>query len=290
MNQSCMIEGKLQVAYSQSVSLERSCYEELSTCDIVICIIGNKFGTQSSESNYSITMEELKSAVKSKKKVYIYIARDVYIENRTYLANIGDSFIPVYADDIRIHKFIADIKESIKNHPIEAFDTIPNIIESLKKQFAGLFQHLLVQESTMTESKTYYDMAELVDQIKTSADSFKDEKESFFERFDNTVFSYNPLLNRIFSKIGLDKTVIFVRTRDELNEILQLFGYEIDIELSMVSDKTIFTKFNENEGMKLTLQISDKAFEEDGKIKKIRSAKQIDELIEFHEEEEALPF
>lgn len=34
------------VAYTQTDTIENSCYSELTTCDIVICIIGNHFGTQ----------------------------------------------------------------------------------------------------------------------------------------------------------------------------------------------------------------------------------------------------
>ena len=63
------------VTYTQSETLEKSCYDELSTCDIVICIIGNKYGTKSESSDLSITMEELKAAIKDRKKIYIYILK-----------------------------------------------------------------------------------------------------------------------------------------------------------------------------------------------------------------------
>lgn len=75
------------VAYTQTDTIENSCYSELTTCDIVICIIGNHFGTQASTGDFSITMEELRTAIKNKKKIYIFIAKDVYIENRTYMQN-----------------------------------------------------------------------------------------------------------------------------------------------------------------------------------------------------------
>ena len=68
------------VAYTQTDTIENSCYSELTTCDIVICIIGNHFGTQASTGDFSITMEELRTAIKNKKKIYIFIAKDVYIK------------------------------------------------------------------------------------------------------------------------------------------------------------------------------------------------------------------
>ena len=101
-----VMHDKGGVAYIQTDTIENSCYSELSTCDIVICIIGNHFGSQSANSDFSITMEELRTAIKNKKKIYIFIVRDVYIENRTYIQNKGlGEFCPAYADDIKIHQF-----------------------------------------------------------------------------------------------------------------------------------------------------------------------------------------
>ena len=57
------------VAYTQNDPLEFDCYHELASCDIVICIIGNHFGSKSSENELSITMNELKTAIKNKKKI-----------------------------------------------------------------------------------------------------------------------------------------------------------------------------------------------------------------------------
>ena len=61
-----VMHDKGGVAYTQTDTLENSCYSELATCDIVVCIIGNHFGTQSSSSNFSITMEEVRTAIKNK--------------------------------------------------------------------------------------------------------------------------------------------------------------------------------------------------------------------------------
>ena len=135
------------VAYTQTDTIENSCYSELTTCDIVICIIGNHFGTQASTGDFSITMEELRTAIKNKKKIYIFIAKDVYIENRTYMQNKDSgTFRPAYADNIKIHQFIEELRLAIKNNPIESFETTTDIVNSLKSQFAGLFQNFLARD------------------------------------------------------------------------------------------------------------------------------------------------
>ena len=71
-----VMHDKGNIPYTQEVSLEESCYNELDTCDIVVCIIGNKFGTKSANGDYSITMSELQKAIKGRKKIYIYILKD----------------------------------------------------------------------------------------------------------------------------------------------------------------------------------------------------------------------
>lgn len=62
------MHDKGNIPYTQDVSLEEVCYNELEACDIVVCIIGSKFGTKSGSGDYSITMSELKKAIKSRKR------------------------------------------------------------------------------------------------------------------------------------------------------------------------------------------------------------------------------
>ena len=155
-----VMHDKGNVTYTQGdVSLEQACYNELATCDIVVCIIGGKFGTQSSGSDFSITMEELQEAIHRRKIIYIYILKDVHAENYTYIANKDTgSFNPYHVDDIRIHEFIEKIKNVLKNAPILPFESVSDITSNLRQQFAGMFQHLLTKEATATETKTYYDL------------------------------------------------------------------------------------------------------------------------------------
>ena len=82
------------VAYTQTDTIENSCYSELTTCDIVICIIGNHFGTQASTGDFSITMEELRTAIKNKKKIYGNTAQIAYRESHSKLVCRAASIIP----------------------------------------------------------------------------------------------------------------------------------------------------------------------------------------------------
>jgi Domain of unknown function (DUF4062) len=75
------------IAYGAEERLEEDCYREISTCDILINLIGGKFGSESSDSKYSISQNELKTAIKLGKQIYIFIEKSVHAEYATYVAN-----------------------------------------------------------------------------------------------------------------------------------------------------------------------------------------------------------
>lgn len=261
-----VMHDKGGVAYTQTESLENSCYSELSTCNIVVCIIGDRFGTQSSNSDFSITMEELRTAIKDKKKIYIFIAKDVYTENMIYLQNKDSgTFKPAYANDIRIHQFIAELRETVKNNPIESFETTTDIIESLRNQFAGLFQNYLVREASLTDSTTAYDLQEATENFKELLANFQDEKEKMFRAFEGTYFSTNNTLHYLRSLLELKETVFIVHDYLGLAEFLELAGFSRDEE-NETKFNFIFRRQHNGKTQMLTLSTDLFDIDEDWKI------------------------
>lgn len=214
------------VAYSQTTPLENDCYHELASCDIVVCIIGNHFGSQSMDNELSITMKEIQTAVKSKKKVYIFISKDVFIENRTYEKNKeSGTFKSAYTDDIRIHEFIFELKNNTKNNVIESFETTDDIIATLKLQFAGLFQNLLAKDASATDAKTAYDLQESADNMKSIIREFDLLKTDFFSKFDSTLLFTNRTIFTIKRHLGMDKSAFYARDIYALDEFMGVLGF-----------------------------------------------------------------
>ena len=214
------------VAYSQTTPLENDCYHELASCDIVVCIIGNHFGSKSLENDLSITMNEIQNAIKNKKKVYIFIANDVYTEHRTYLLNKDSgTFKSAYTDDIRIHEFIADLNKTVKNHVIVSFETTDQIINTLKAQFAGLLQNLLQREASMTDAKTAYDLQESAGIMRSIIQDFDLLKTDFFSKFDSTLLFTNRTIFTIKQCLGMEKSAFFARDIYALDEFMGVLGF-----------------------------------------------------------------
>ena len=213
------------VAYTQNEPLEQDCYHELASCDIVDCVIGNHFGSRSAGNELSITMNEIQTAIKNRKKVYIFISKDVYIENRTYEYNKENgNFKSAYTDNLKIHEFISELKNN-KRVLIESFDTTDDIISTLKLQFAGLFQNLLAHDASKSESAVVMDLSETASEIKDSVHELREEQEAFFKKFESTVFGRNHTLRAVEEFLGLDKSSIFARNLDALDELMTAFGY-----------------------------------------------------------------
>ena len=267
-----VMHDKGGVTYAQTETLESSCYSELQNCDIVVCIIGNKYGTKSQDGDLSITMNELMSAIKARKKIYIYVLKEVDIENRTYLKNKDKDFDPASVDNIKIHQFIAEIKDNIKNHPIETFENISDITDNLKKQFAGLFQRLLSNDASVTETKTAYDLQSSADTIQNSIKIFNEEMEKFWVKFDSTFFAPNNVIRYLQKLLGYTDFFPFISNKKALIEYLNSIGfYEINEEKE--DDYTTYVKSDYIIEKDFELKLTNRLFDNEDKInKKIPSA------------------
>ena len=275
-----VMHDKGNVTYTQGdVSLEQACYNELATCDIVVCIIGGKFGTQSSGSDFSITMEELQEAIHRRKIIYIYILKDVHAENYTYIANKDTgSFNPYHVDDIRIHEFIEKIKNVLKNAPILPFESVSDITSNLRQQFAGMFQHLLTKEATATETKTYYDLQDATSQIKNLITNLSEEQIEFFHKFNSCILATSFPLRRLLKILGINKEAIA--------EFLNQIGYKEDTT-TLPFEPIIFIQKNGNYIHQIKLDTN--LFETDGSIKDIREPEVLEKYIQYETQQEMNP-
>lgn len=267
------------VAYTQNEPLEQDCYHELASCDIVVCVIGNHFGSRSAGNELSITMNEIQTAIKNRKKVYIFIAKDVYIENRTYEYNKENgSFKSAYTDNLKIHEFISELKNN-NRVLIESFDTTDEIINTLKMQFAGLFQNLLAHDASKSESAVVMDLSETASEIKDSVHELREEQEAFFKKFESTVFGRNYTLRAIEAFLGLDKASIFARNVDALDELMEAFGYNRVSVDNKQEDIRKYTKGGDFLDDTYVIVLKKVLVNEDGTLKDIRQNSTIKENL-----------
>jgi hypothetical protein len=61
------------ISYGKEEKPEEYAYREIDYCDILVSVIGGKFGTAAMGSDYSISQQELKKAHELGKQVYIFV-------------------------------------------------------------------------------------------------------------------------------------------------------------------------------------------------------------------------
>lgn len=276
-----VMHDKGNITYTQGcTSLEQSCYNELATCDIVICIIGGKYGTQSLGSDFSITMEELQEAIHKRKKIYVYILKDVYAENFTYIRNKDTAnFKPYHVDDIRVHEFIALIKNALKNAPIQPFESVSDITSNLRQQFAGMFQHLLAKEATATETKTYFDLQDAALQIKSLITNLSEEQTDFFQKFNGCILAPSPLVRRVLKILNINKFKVFAPEKEAIIEFLNIMGYR-EIPPDSPFESSCVLQKNDDEYV-YRIELDDGLFERSGRVKDIRDIDILEKYIQY---------
>lgn len=219
------------IAYGKEEKLEDYCYKEINNIDILVSIIGGRFGSESKNSEDSISQTELKTAYDLNKQVYIFIDKNVYSEYKFYANNKDNESIKfVYADDIKIYKFIEYVETLPNNNTIHAFETSMDIVNFLKEQWAGLFQRFLQEQPRVKEInliKGVENTAKTLDQLVTFLTEEKKDKDN---AINEILLSGHPAMLQIKSLLGIPFRVYFT-TKDELDELLNAYGYtEINSE------------------------------------------------------------
>jgi hypothetical protein len=160
------------IPYDFREATHRSCLKEVETCDMLVLIIGSRFGSEisdeevatlrsqidiadlereESEWTLSITQAEALTAVARGIPVFPFVESSVNHDYETYRRNRDQPFAGQikYASISKqgtagyIFGFIELLKKRERNNALFVFDKIDEIYETLLKQWSGLFQRLL---------------------------------------------------------------------------------------------------------------------------------------------------
>ncbi len=169
------------VLYDPSDHTHKSCINEVANADIVILIIGSRYGGEvipsvkdmidfakladQSRNNeildqkckLSITQSEVLRAFEGGKPVYAFIQADVYHDHYVYEKNKGNEEVAKNIKYPSIDKnetayymfeFINYLRGRLNNNAIFPFEKYEDITSALTKQWSGLFQRLLSENSS----------------------------------------------------------------------------------------------------------------------------------------------
>lgn len=256
------------VTYSKETSPEISCYREIETCDILVSVIGGRFGSSAHDGSGSISQLELKTALDQYKQVYIFVERDVLSEYRTYLKNKDAVIEWAAVNDIKIYHFLDDIHNLPNNNAIMSFETGHEIITLLREQWAGLFQRMLQGQASTGTLETAQELRQGLETVRQVVQLLKsgDEKPDKSDKTINGILMPDhPAFSRVKRLLKVPYRVYFT-TLSEFNAWITVRNYrEVDKSVwdSPNEIEWVYTKDDANYDM---LKISASMFDATGKF------------------------
>lgn len=251
------------VLYDPRIHTHTSCIDEVCNCDMLVLVIGPRFGGKSSpealnkinfdglnnsslnveslkkKENLSITQLEVLKAIEESIPIYTFIDKKVWHDHELYEKNNDKPYIDeIVFPSIEkqetakfIFNFINFIRLRIKGNNIFTFEKIQDIQDTLKKQWASYFQKLLnEQRNNQIGVKT-----ELMDpqrfNLEYNVSKFIKENENI--KAKKTLKNYYLVLMD-FSR-NVSKNVDEMSTE----EILKYFAYKEDNNLAKSTLETI---------------------------------------------------
>jgi hypothetical protein len=270
-----MLNERGQIPYGNSESLESYCYDEISNCDIVVSIVGGRYGAQSAVDDYSISQMELKTAAKLNKQIFVFVENSVHSEYRTYLRNKGKDIEFASVDNPKIYAFVEEVYGLPRNNPIASFESSQEIVSYLKEQWAGLFQRYLRDQTQLNQVEMIQNMKDSVDSLTKLVNFLVTERKNGELAIRTVMLMNHPLFSALKRKLEIPYRVFF-QDLAELNSWLPVRGYRKSKEST---DKAFLEWTNKEKGKTTRLSIVADLFDDNGNLKSISADEWDDDWI-----------
>lgn len=214
------------IPYGKEDKLEDYCYKEINNVDILVSIIGGRYGSESKNENNSVSQMELKTAYELNKQVYIFIEKSVYNEYHFYLNNKENETTKyTYADNVKIHQFIEFVESLPNNNTIHGFETSSDISSFLKEQWAGLFQRFLQDQTRNKEINVIKGIENTAKTLNQLVTFLTEEKRGSENAINEILLSNHPAMEQIKEQLKIPYRVFFVN-KEEFHDLLKARGFK----------------------------------------------------------------
>lgn len=219
------------IPYGKDEELQTYCYKEINNVDILVSILGSRYGseaiTDELSKKYSVSQMELKTAIDEHKQVFIFIEKDVLTEYETYLANKNNKDVKYhYVDNPNIYRFIEEIKSYRNNNNIKGFETADDIKNYLREQFAGLFKQFLLDSLRMKEISVMRDIEDTAKNLRSLVDYLKQENEERGEEVNRIIMFNHPLIGKLKEILRIDYN-FYIEGKSDLENFYVLIDLDI---------------------------------------------------------------
>ena len=210
------------VPYSKDERLESGAYREIDLSDVIVFIMGGRFGSESEEEpGYSISQVELKRALDSGIPVFIFVEGSVLNEYDTYKLNKDSAKIQYSSvNNIKVFQFLEELYSLPRNNPITQFEVAGDITNFLKEQFAGLFHRFLQEQKRLKEVRVLDEMNSVAKTLKELVGFLTDERKNRDDAIKSILLTNHPAFQRL-SELTKTPYRVFFSTRNEMEAWLK---------------------------------------------------------------------
>jgi len=254
------------VPYGSEEKLEEYCYKEIGFCDIVIAIVGGRFGSSSQHPPHSVSQMEIKTALELGKPVYIFVDKAIWYAFPIYKENKDKENIHYPSvDNIEVFRFLESLEALPCNNPIKEFETSGEIVSYLREQWAGLFQRLLQEQSRLKEVRILEGMQSTARTLDELVTYLRESRQEGDQAIREILMGNHPAFLQLQELMGVPYRVYFTK-RDEFAAWLGARNYK-KVDPAPWDDEGI-EEWNMSYKNKLyILKISLDIFDDDGNLK-----------------------
>lgn len=275
------------IPYGKDDKLEEYCYKEISNIDILVSIVGGRYGSESQHNNLSVSQMEFRTALELNKQVYIFIDKNVHAEYQTYLLNKKNKDTKYrFADNIKIYEFIEFLENLPNNNNIHSFESSLDIIQYLKDQWSGLFQRFLAEQPRIKEINLLKGIENTAKTLNQLVNFLTEERKDRDGAIQDILLSNHPAMEEIREILHVNYRVYFI-SKDELAEWLSARGYKkVELDFLELNDQNYeYVNIDVRQNKRSTISVSKEIFNEDGKLKVYTKSEWKDDFISLKVEE-----
>lgn len=256
------------IPYGKEEALEEYCYKEIRTVDILISVIGGRFGSESKRGHASVSQIELRTALKENKQVYIFIEKNVLSEYETYLLNKDQKMKYRFVDNLKIYQFIEEIKNLGSNNTIKGFETAADITRFLKEQFAGLFQRFLEEQTRIKEASLIMNLERTSQNLNKLVTFLSEQNKGQATSINKILMINHPFIASLKNKLHIPYN-FYIEDTNDLNMLLEARGYSIASAQTPLDNYYSWIRLSKDGAIKESMSICKEIFDPENKLKYI---------------------
>jgi len=136
------------VFYDPKTTAADACLREVSNADMLILLIGGRYGMDMPGGDQSVTNAEYQQAIRDKVPVFALVEQGTFNDYSVYQANSSNPLVLNQltfpnADSVKIFEFIDTVRSRAANNALVPFRTIADIEAYLRGQWAGMLHDYL---------------------------------------------------------------------------------------------------------------------------------------------------